>query len=92
MAETFGVNQQDLGKLLLLCKRAIYPRIYPLLAIPASVHEEDKKLGEQMTWLNKLDPAVLREGLKLDKRPFQVIIIFIYCLFVIVYYYFFSSV
>lgn len=72
MAETFSVAQADQGRLLLLCKRAIYPLIYQSFIVPPSVDEEDRKLAEQMTWLNKLDPIVLHDGLKLDARPFQV--------------------
>jgi hypothetical protein len=74
MSEMFGVNAQDASKLLLLSKRAIYPRIYHLLVptIPASVSEQDQLLSGQLTWLHQLDPVVLREGLKLDNRPFQV--------------------
>eukprot|EP00026_Physarum_polycephalum_P001281 Phypoly_transcript_01282.p1 GENE.Phypoly_transcript_01282~~Phypoly_transcript_01282.p1 ORF type:complete len:1125 (+),score=279.27 Phypoly_transcript_01282:124-3498(+) len=73
MAEIFGVSAQDASKLLLLSKRAIFPRIYHLLlpAIPASVAEQDRQLAAQFTWLQQLDPVVLREGLKLDKRAFQ---------------------
>ena len=76
MTETFGVNAQDASKLLLLSKRAIFPRMYHLLfqAVPASVDEEDKVLAAQLTWIQKLDPIALREGLKLDQRAFKVLL------------------
>jgi len=74
MSETFGVtNSQDAAKLLLLCKRTIYPLIHDLLVmfIPPEVEQQDAQLMMQMVWLSQLDPVVLREGLKLDQRLFQ---------------------
>ncbi len=71
MAETFSVSTgQDIAKLLLLCKRTIYPFIFELVVqfIPQDVEEQDHVLVAQLAWLRALDPMVVCDGMKVDKR------------------------
>jgi hypothetical protein len=68
IVETYGLVSEDIPKLALMNKRAIYPRIYPRIMqrLSADIVNQSSWLSKQVSWLKEMGPSAL----KLDNKFF----------------------